>query len=112
VQRFHHEAIPSLAAAGLARVHGLTIGGRPAAVALALRDTRAVQYYIGGFDPAFASVSPGTLLIAHVVDRANAEGAAEVDFLRGGEAYKYRFGARDHHNHARRLVYSGLARIH
>jgi CelD/BcsL family acetyltransferase involved in cellulose biosynthesis len=51
--------------------------------------------YIGGFDPQFSSLSPGSLLIGHAIEQAEAEGAAHFDFLRGAEAYKYRWGAVD-----------------
>jgi CelD/BcsL family acetyltransferase involved in cellulose biosynthesis len=51
--------------------------------------------YIGGFDPEFALLSPGTLLIGHALDAATAEGATATDFLRGAEPYKYRWGAVD-----------------
>jgi CelD/BcsL family acetyltransferase involved in cellulose biosynthesis len=51
--------------------------------------------YIGGFDPRWSALSPGTLLLGHAIEQATAEGAAAFDFLRGAEAYKYRWGAID-----------------
>jgi CelD/BcsL family acetyltransferase involved in cellulose biosynthesis len=61
-------------------------------------------YYLGGFDPAHAALSPGTLLTAHAMEDAIRHGAAEFDFLRGGERYKYAWGAVDHTN-SRLLVW-------
>jgi CelD/BcsL family acetyltransferase involved in cellulose biosynthesis len=57
------------------------------------RPQRRCYYYIGGFDPRFAALGPGTLLIAHAIEQARLEGAAAFDFLRGAEPYKYRWGA-------------------
>jgi CelD/BcsL family acetyltransferase involved in cellulose biosynthesis len=94
------EATPLLHAAGLLRLHGLRLDGELIAVLYCLADAagaaaRHCYYYIGGFDPRCAAFSPGTLLIAQAIESAAAEGAAAFDFLRGGEAYKYRWGAVD-----------------
>lgn len=51
--------------------------------------------YIGGFDPRFAACSPGALVLEHALAEAVRERASEFDFLRGREAYKYRWGGRD-----------------
>ena len=51
--------------------------------------------YASGFDPAFAARSPGALVIARAIEAAHEAGARRYDFLRGGEAYKYEWGARD-----------------
>jgi GNAT acetyltransferase-like protein len=51
-------------------------------------------YYLGGFDPAFAQLSVGMLMIDHAVRDAIRDGAVKFDFLRGREAYKYRWGRR------------------
>lgn len=51
--------------------------------------------YLTGFDPAFARRSPGAILYADAIERAHARGDRVFDFMRGAEAYKYRWGARD-----------------
>jgi CelD/BcsL family acetyltransferase involved in cellulose biosynthesis len=58
---------------------------------------------MGGFDPAFASASPGTLTVSRAIASAQRDQLAEFDFLRGGEAYKYRFGAINRFNVGRRF---------
>ena len=103
VRAFHALAFAALAAAGAARLYGLTIGGRRAAAMLVLRDRTAAYYYIGGFAPELAPVSPGTLLVAHAIDRARDDLLCELDFLRGREAYKYQFGAVDRFTTSRRV---------
>ena len=100
VQDGHADAVPQLLAAGLLRLHALRVDGAFAAVLYCLADPpqrtrRRCYYYIGGFDPRFAALGPGTLLVAHAIEEARREGATSFDFLRGAEAYKYRWGAVD-----------------
>jgi CelD/BcsL family acetyltransferase involved in cellulose biosynthesis len=100
VQAFHREAAPALLDAGLLRLHVLRLDGAIAAVLYALADPPSSRdprhaYYLGGFDPRHRALSPGSLLVAHAMEQALAEGAAGFDFLRGAEPYKYRWGAVD-----------------
>jgi CelD/BcsL family acetyltransferase involved in cellulose biosynthesis len=108
VRAWHAEAAPRLLAAGMLRLHALRLDGEPIAVACCLADpapahARRCRYYIGGFDPRHAALSPGALLIAHAIERAYQEGATGFDFLRGAEDYKYRWGAIDEARHVLRL---------
>jgi CelD/BcsL family acetyltransferase involved in cellulose biosynthesis len=57
--------------------------------------------YLCGFDPDFDYESPGTILIAHAIEQAVRQRDAEFHFLRGGEQYKYRWGAVDRWNQHR-----------
>jgi CelD/BcsL family acetyltransferase involved in cellulose biosynthesis len=57
------------------------------------RDTFAA--YQMGWDPAWARFSLGSVLLYHAIRFAAIGGARTFDFLRGTEAYKYRFGAAD-----------------
>ena len=95
VRSAHAEAAPLLQAAGVLRLHGLRLDGELIAVLYALVHRRRCCYYIAGFDPRHAFFSPGSLLLAHAIEAASAEGATVFDFLRGAEAYKYRWGAVD-----------------
>ncbi len=107
VRRAHAESLPQLLAAGLLRMYGLRVGGRVVAVLYGLADRRRVYYYLGGFDPAYDRLSPGTLLIGHAVDAA--AGAEAFDFLKGREPYKYLWGAADTPTFARRMTHPGPA---
>jgi CelD/BcsL family acetyltransferase involved in cellulose biosynthesis len=69
--------------------------GRILAVDYGFLHARRAYYYLGGFDPEAAKVSPGTLVVAHAIEEAIREGACEFDFLRGQEPYKYKWGAHD-----------------
>jgi CelD/BcsL family acetyltransferase involved in cellulose biosynthesis len=95
VQFFHERALPELDRAGLLELLICRIGGEIVGVYYGLKDRAGSYAYIGGFDPAQAFVSPGTLLIGHALDRALSEGRREFHFLRGREAYKYEWGAVD-----------------
>jgi CelD/BcsL family acetyltransferase involved in cellulose biosynthesis len=42
-------------------------------------------------------LSPGWVLLGHLLEWANRNQRAEFDFMRGGEDYKYKFGGQDRH---------------
>ena len=65
------------------------------AAGLFLRDAGALRYWNAGGDAAARALSPGVLLFVHGLSLAIAEGRAQLDFLRGNEAYKYECGAVD-----------------
>lgn len=90
-------------AQGQLRLYALRLGNRIIASLLAFEHHRRFHYYLGGFDPEFASWSPGSLLIGEVVQDAICSGARAFDFLRGDEPYKYRWGARDRSTHRRQF---------
>ena len=103
VLAFHAAALPRLAMAGVARLYALRIGGRLAAAYYTLLQHGRLLFYLSSFDAAFAYVSPGTILLAHIVEHSIAEGLQELDFLRGNESYKYAWGACDRLNAAWQL---------
>lgn len=51
-----------------------------------------VGLYNSGFEPSRAALSPGLVLLTHVIGDAIARGQSLFDFLRGEERYKYEFG--------------------
>jgi CelD/BcsL family acetyltransferase involved in cellulose biosynthesis len=51
--------------------------------------------YLSGFDPAWAKLSPGAVLLKHSIAESIAEGLRAFDFLRKPEAFKYLWGAED-----------------
>jgi CelD/BcsL family acetyltransferase involved in cellulose biosynthesis len=91
-------------------MYALRLEGRTAAVFHGFAARDRTSYYLSGFDPAFERFSPGTLVVGHAIEEAAREGAAEFDFLRGGEPYKYRWGARDRPCYAVRLGSAAPAR--
>jgi CelD/BcsL family acetyltransferase involved in cellulose biosynthesis len=96
VRRFHLDAGPALVEHGAASLLLLGSPARRIAGALyALHGRARTSYYLSGFDPELARLSPGTLLVGTAIESAIEKGDREFDFLRGREPYKYRWGARD-----------------
>lgn len=92
---FHRNALPRLAANGLARCWLIEIGEAVVGAYYGFHHRDRAYAYLGGFDPAYAEESPGAILIGKAIVEAAREGAREFDFLRGRESYKYGWGAVD-----------------
>jgi CelD/BcsL family acetyltransferase involved in cellulose biosynthesis/SAM-dependent methyltransferase len=93
VERCHREALPQLCKRGMLRLYGLERKGVVTAVQLGFQHHRRAFFYVGGFDPDDAQVSPGTLLTAHAIRQAQREGCRWFDFLKGDEPHKLSWGA-------------------
>lgn len=93
VLAWHRTALPWLEAENLLRLYVMEEDDRPVGVLYVLSGARAAYYYIGGFDPEFASCGVGTILVGHAIAEAERQGLEWFDFLRGEEAYKYHWGA-------------------
>jgi len=84
--------------AGWLRLFYLSIDGATVAALYCFSFKNRGYYYIGGFDPAYSKMSVGTVLTGHALAAMAEEGCREFDFLRGAEAYKYRWGCSDRFN--------------
>lgn len=109
VRSFHQEVAHGFAARGWLRLHTLTLAEEVRAVLYCFTCRGRGYYYAGGFDPALARWSPGTLLTGRAIQSAGSEGAQEFDFLRGDEPYKYTWGTVNRTNY-RRLLWRGASR--
>jgi CelD/BcsL family acetyltransferase involved in cellulose biosynthesis len=89
---FFREAVTALAEDGGARIWFLETAAGPIATFICLEWDGSVGLYNSGFHPEHASLAPGLVLLAAVVQDAIARGKARFDFLRGEERYKYEFG--------------------
>ena len=103
IAEFHHQAALGLLDEGALRLYLLRIEGRSAAVFYGFACHRRTYYYLGGFAPEFARFNPGTILIGYAIEQAIEERSLEFNFLRGGEPYKYWWGARDRFSYRLRL---------
>ena len=92
MERFFRRAIPALAARGGARLAFLDLPEGPIASFVTLEWDGTLGLYNSGFHPERASLSPGLVLLAHVIRDAIERGRRRFDFLRGEERYKYEFG--------------------
>ncbi len=71
----------------------LEIDGQRAAAALNFDYRNKLWGYNAGVNRAYMDLSPGWVLLAHVIQWCCENGRAEFDFMRGDEEYKYRLGA-------------------
>ena len=73
-------------------------GDRPLGVlgSIVDREKRCLLFWLAGRDETVGNPSPGLVLHAHSIRYAIESGLTTYDFLRGNEAYKYSFGAREH----------------
>ncbi|HJQ82725.1 MAG TPA: GNAT family N-acetyltransferase, partial [Candidatus Binatia bacterium] len=94
---FHEHAAPALAAAGHVRLSLLHIDGDPIAFSYGIVGERGTLSYVLAHDAAFATHSPGALLLARVLEAACERGDTEYDLSLGDEHYKsaWATGARD-----------------
>jgi CelD/BcsL family acetyltransferase involved in cellulose biosynthesis len=92
---FHLDFAAAALEQGWLRLWFLELDGSPAAAWYGWRLGDRYSYYNSGFDPAFASLSPGLVLISAIIESAFEEGAVEFDFLLGEERYKHRFAERE-----------------
>jgi len=76
---------------GWLRLHRLCDGQRTVAALMAFHCGQRAYYYQGGWDPALAELSPGSLCIGQAVRSAIEEQLRTFDFLRGDEPHKRRW---------------------
>ncbi|MEN4042674.1 MAG: GNAT family N-acetyltransferase [Anaerolineaceae bacterium] len=81
---------------GILNLAFLEIGGVKAAGYFSFDFLNRLWVYNSGINwQDYSEYSPGWVLLAHLLRWANENGRQAIDFMRGDEAYKYRFGAVD-----------------
>ena len=78
-------------------LYALSLNNRAMAYLFCFNYNRTLYLYNAAYDNRCAQVSPGIVAIAMCIEDAIRRGIRRFEFLRGNEAYKYRFGGRDHH---------------
>ncbi|WP_376791795.1 GNAT family N-acetyltransferase [Thermoflexus sp.] len=92
---FFRQAIRQGLQEGWARLSFIEIAGQKAATYLDFDYGDRIWLYNAGFNPRFAGLSPGMVLLAYLIRQAIEQGKRVFDFLRGDEPYKFRFGAQE-----------------
>ncbi len=93
---FFHAMGQATYAAGYLQLAFLTLNGQRVAAYLNFLYDDRVMVYNSGLDPAAYRLSPGIVLMAHLIRWAIEQRRfAILDFLRGGESYKYNLGGVD-----------------
>lgn len=91
-----HETARAAQREGTLQLMFLEVDGQKAATLFNFDYAGRIWVYNSGLDPdLFAALSPGVVITAKAIELAIEEEREEFDFLRGDEAYKYRFGAED-----------------
>ncbi|MBS0583729.1 MAG: GNAT family N-acetyltransferase [Proteobacteria bacterium] len=85
---FHRAVMAACLARDRLRLYCLEIGGNIAAMFYFYRFRDSVYLMQSGFDPDYADLKPGQVLLGHVIEHAIGEGHAMLDFLRGEHRYK------------------------
>ncbi len=73
----------------------LEVDGQKAAGYLNFDYLNRIWVYNSGIERRYLELSPGWVLLGHLLQWANENKRAEFDFMRGDEEYKYRFGGVD-----------------
>jgi CelD/BcsL family acetyltransferase involved in cellulose biosynthesis len=74
----------------------LAVDGKKACGYLNFDYNNRIWVYNSGLNFDYSEISPGWVLLGHLLQWANEHGRSEFDFMRGDEAYKYKFGGLDH----------------
>jgi CelD/BcsL family acetyltransferase involved in cellulose biosynthesis len=85
---FHRGLMHSLMRRGWLRLYCLEIDGELRAISYCYRVRNGVFCMQAGFDPDYARVAAGAVLLGHAIEHAIAEGNELFDFLRGEHMYK------------------------
>ena len=73
----------------------LEVNKQPASAYLSFGYGDRLYLYNSGYSQEFAAYSAGVALLAYRIHKAILQGFRHFDFLRGGEPYKYDFGAKE-----------------
>lgn len=95
MKSFFRAMMQCLAERGWLQLSFLEINGEKAASMLCFDYNNEILVYNSGYDPRYAYLSPGLVLLSHCIQHAIALGRKRFDFLRGDEDYKFRFGGRE-----------------
>ncbi len=91
MEAFFRSAVTALAQRGAARLWFLDSPAGPIASFITLEWDGTVGLYNSGFHPDRAALSPGVVLLGHLIRDAIERGKRRFDFLRGEERYKHEF---------------------
>jgi CelD/BcsL family acetyltransferase involved in cellulose biosynthesis len=103
-RQFHRLVARAFLRLDILRLYAARLNGKIIAALYAFSHRKRTYFYLSGFDPEYGRFSIGTVLLGHAIEEARNQGSDEFDFLRGQEAYKYRWGARDQATFTMRLL--------
>jgi len=71
----------------------VTDSGRVASAIFSFEDASGYYLYNSAFEPELQHLSPGNVMLSHLIERAIEQGKIVFDFLKGDERYKFKLGA-------------------
>jgi len=90
-QEFYSTLARSMLRAGWLHFSVLECGGRPVSFHFGFEYRGRLYWYKPCYDPAVARMSPGKVLLSHLIRDALERNLDELDFTVGAEAFKYRY---------------------
>lgn len=99
---FYAEACRRYAARELLDLTLIEVDGRAIAGSLSFVDRGVWYYYLPAWEPSMAAYAPGSILLAHLIERAYDLGLHRFDFMLGDEPYKTQWA--DHQRRTVRMV--------
>jgi CelD/BcsL family acetyltransferase involved in cellulose biosynthesis len=78
---------------GWLRLDFLEVAGRPIATTFSFELKNTFYLYNSAYEPDMKRLSPGVVLVSHLIEESIERGKKSFDFLRGQERYKYQLGA-------------------
>ena len=85
---FHRKVMLSALKRDRLRLLVLRLDGKTVGVEYAFLCNGVLSFFQTGFDPEYQHLSPGHLLMMHIIDHAINEGATHIDLLKGRYEYK------------------------
>lgn len=76
---------------GTVVMNRLMCNGKSVGSVYAMKHGQTLYFYQAGMDPSASALSPGTILVAKMIERAIELGCSTFDFMRGDEPYKRRW---------------------
>ncbi len=90
-ESFQREWMRKAIGLGMLTMNSLVADGKTVGSVYAMRSGTTCYFYQAGMDPLASSLSPGTILVSRMIERAIEEGCTVFDFMRGDEPYKRRW---------------------
>lgn len=106
--------------ANLLHLSYLSFNDKVISIHFGMSDGIKLYFYMPAYDIHFIKYSPGSILIYHLIRFNNEEGYKEFDFMRGGEKYKWLWGAEERfivkytffNNRGRSLLYKFIRKTY
>ena len=93
IATFFERVARSLMPLGWLRLDFLEVADRPVASTFSFELGGRFYLYNSAYEPDFARLSPGVVLVSRLIEECIERGLTTFDFLRGQERYKYQLGA-------------------